>query len=78
MSGILSDLKTYHELHNIVSVDDLNYLFTAISDAKIYIKGIYRHQIKKHSSIKVRLPIVRWVYFSQSLQTFQYYFSLIV
>ena len=78
MSGILSDLKTYHELYNIVSVDDLNYLFTAISDAKIYIKVVHRHQIEKHSSIKVRLQLVRSGYFYQSLQTFQYYFSLIV
>ena len=78
MSGILSDLKTYHELYNIVSVDDLNYLFTAISDAKIYIKVVHRHQIEKHSSIKVRLLLARSGCFSQSLQTFQYFFSLIV
>ena len=55
ITGILNDLKSYHELYDIASPTDIDYLFKVIGDLKIYIKIVFRHEIEMHSSIKVRL-----------------------
>ena len=55
ITGVLNDLKSYHELYDIASPTDVDYLFKVIEDLKIYIKVVFRHKIEMHSSIKVRL-----------------------
>ena len=55
ITGVLNDLKSYHELYDIASPTDIDYLFKVIGDLKIYIKTVFRHEIEMHSSIKVRL-----------------------
>ena len=55
ITGVLNDLKSYHELYDIASPTDIDYLFKVIGDLKIYIKTVFRHKIEMHSRIKVRL-----------------------
>ena len=55
MADVLNTLKIYKGFHDLVTSDDVKYLFKAISDARLYIKNVYRHEIEKHSSVKVRL-----------------------
>jgi hypothetical protein len=55
ITGVLKDLKFYHELYEIVSPSDVEYLLKVIMDLKIYVKNIFRHEIQMHSNIKVRL-----------------------
>ena len=55
MANVLNSLKVYPGFHDLVSPDDVKCLLKAIVDARIYIKNVYRHQIKNHSKIKVRL-----------------------
>ena len=53
MADVLTDLQTYPQLYEIVTPDEIKNLFKAISDAKIYIKTVYRHELEMHSKIKV-------------------------
>ena len=55
MANVLDSLKCYPGFHDLVSPDEVKCLSKAIVDARIYIKTVYRHQIKNHSEIKVRL-----------------------
>lgn len=55
ITGVLKDLKDYHELYDIVSPSDVEYLLKVIVDLKIYVKTVFRHEIQMHSNIKVRL-----------------------
>ena len=55
MANVLDSLKVYPGFRDLVSPDDVKCLSKAIVDARIYIKNVYRHQIKNHSEIKVRL-----------------------
>ena len=55
MADVLKTLKVYKGFHDLVTSDDVKYLFKAISDARVYIKNVYPHKIQKHSSVKVRL-----------------------
>ena len=55
ITGVLKDLKYYHELYDIVSPSDVEYLIKVIVDLKIYVKTVFRHEIQMHSKIKVRL-----------------------
>ena len=54
MADVLNSLKIY-EFHDLFTSDDVKYLFKAISDARLYIKNVYRHEIQRHSNVKVRL-----------------------
>ena len=55
MANVLDSLKVYPGFRDLVTPDDVKCLLKAIVDARIYIKNVYRHQIKNHSEIKVRL-----------------------
>ena len=55
MADVLNSLKIYNGFHDLVTSDDVKYLFKAISDARLYIKNVYRHEIQKHSDVKVRI-----------------------
>jgi hypothetical protein len=55
ISNVLDSLKVYPGFRDLVSPDDVKCLSKAIVDARIYTKNIYRHEIKNHSEIKVRL-----------------------
>ena len=52
MAGVLDDLKGYTQLHAIVTSEELKSLYSAITNGKIYIKNVYRHEIEMHSTIK--------------------------
>ena len=58
ITGVLNDLKFYHEIYEIVSPTDIDYLFKVIGDLKIYIKIVFKSKIKMHSSIKVRILVL--------------------
>ena len=55
MANFLNTLKIYNGFHDLVTSDDVKYLFKAIDNARLYIKNVYRHEIEKHSDVKVRL-----------------------
>ena len=55
MTGVLKELKCNHELYNVMSPSDIEYLLKVIPDLKIYLKNVFRHEIQMHSKIKVRL-----------------------
>ena len=55
MADVLNSLKIYKGFHELVNSDDVKYLFKAINNARLYIKNVYRHEIEKHSDVKVRL-----------------------
>ena len=64
MADVLTDLQTYPKLYEIVTPDEIKTLFKAITDGRIYIKTVYRHELEMNSNIKVRRSIV---YYSSAL-----------
>ena len=60
---IVNDLKELPELWTIVSQEDIKCLSKAINIGKVYIKNIYRFQIKKHSKVKKSYEILwqKWI-----------------
>ena len=55
MANVLDSLKVYPGFRDLVTREDVKCLSKAIVDARIYVKTMFRHQIKNHSEIKVKL-----------------------
>ena len=55
MADVLNTLKIYPGFYQIVTQDELKSLYKAITDCKIYIKTVYKGELKMHSNIRVRL-----------------------
>ena len=53
INDILSKLKSCQMLYSFVNEDDMKCLEKIINDCKIYIKNVFRHEIRMHSDIKV-------------------------
>ena len=59
MANVLEVLKGFPKLYDIVTPDEVKYLFKAITDSKTYIKHVFRHELAMHSAIKVRIAIIK-------------------
>ena len=55
MADVLDTLKIYPGFYQIVTHDDGKSLYKAITDCKIYIKNVYKHELEMHSNVRVRL-----------------------
>ena len=55
MADVLDTLKIYPGFYQIVTHDDVKSLYKAITDCKIYIKNVYKHELEMHSNVRVRL-----------------------
>ena len=55
MADVLDALKIYPGFYQIVTHNDIKSLYKAITDCKIYIKNVYKNELKMHSNVRVRL-----------------------
>ena len=57
MADVLDTLKIYPGFYQIVTHDDVKSLYKAITDCNIYIKNVYKNELKIHSNVRVRILI---------------------